>query len=335
MPFASGIPALLDIDSKFDYALLYRYNVASSVYSHLRKKAPSTRILFANVDLHFLRETRAAETSNTPEALFSAKVTKKLELEMFAQADASFVHTEIEREVIQQSLPAPLGNMVVLPWIADVYRDTPGFASRSDIMFLGNFPHAPNVDSVLYFVKAIWPALERELPPEAKLLVVGNKPPPEVVALASDRIVVTGFVEELAPYFQTSRVFVAPLRYGAGIKGKIVTALAHGVPSVATAVAAEGIANPEDGHLSTTDDPQQFASEVLRLYRDEAAWQAMREAGLSYVEENYSRLATSKICMRAMEVADQTWLTRQELRCRRSLEQIMAENGDLGRITPA
>lgn len=333
MPFASGITELLDTDNQFDYALLYRYNVAHPVYAQLRERAPSTRILFANVDLHFLRETRAAETSNTPEALFSAKVTKKLELEMFAQADASFVHTEIERDVIQQSLPAPLGNMVVLPWIADVYRDTPAFAGRADIMFLGNFPHAPNVDSILYFVKSIWPAMERELPVGARLLVVGNKPPPEVLALASDRIVVTGFVEELAPYFEASRVFVAPLRYGAGIKGKLVTSLAHGVPSVATAIAAEGIANAGDAHLATTDDPEHFAAEVLRLYRDEAAWNAMREAGLSYVEQNYSRLATSKICLHAMEVADATWLARQELQCRRSLEQIMAQNGEFVRAT--
>jgi len=127
---------------------------------------------------------------------------------------------------------------------------------------------------------------------------------------------------------------VAPLRYGAGIKGKLVTALAHGVPSVATAIAAEGIAHPGDGHLATADDPRQFAAEVLRLYRDEAAWNAMREAGLSYVEENYSRIATSKICLRAMDVADATWLARQELQCRRSLEQIMAQNGEFERVTP-
>jgi GT2 family glycosyltransferase len=335
MPYAGELGQLLEVDNGFDYALLYRYNVATSVYQQVREKAPSTRVLFANVDLHFLRETRAAETSNTPRALFSAKATKKMELEMFAHADASFVHTEIERDVIQQSLPAPLHNMVVLPWISEVYRDTPGFSARADIMFLGNFPHTPNVDSILYFTSSIWPALQRELPPESKLLVVGNKPPAEVLALASERVIVTGFVEELAPYFRSSRVFVAPLRYGAGIKGKLVTALAHGVPSVATHVAAEGIATLEDGHLSITDDPARFAAEVLRLYGDESAWNRMREAGLAYVEENYSRAATSKICLRALAVADETWLARQERQCRRSLEEIMARNGDLERIEPA
>ncbi|QNK71083.1 glycosyltransferase [Variovorax sp. PAMC26660] len=327
-PFAGDVADLLALDNSFDYALLYRYNVADVVYQDLRKKAPATRLLFANVDLHFLRETRAAETANTPHALFAAKVTKKRELEMFAQADASFIHTQVEEDVIQKSLPAPLNNLVVLPWISEVYRDTPGFSARSDIMFLGNFPHVPNVDSILFFMKSIWPALQQGLPPEAKLLIVGNKPPPEVLAMASDRVVVTGFVEELAPYFVKSRVFVAPLRYGAGIKGKLVTALAHGVPSVATHIAAEGIAAVGDGHLSITDDPAQFAAEVLRLYGDEASWDRMREAGLKYVEDNYSRVATSKICLHALAVADQTWSARQELECRRSLEKIMAQNGE-------
>ena len=327
MPFFGRVEQVLDVDTSFDYALLYRYYVAHSVYHALRAKAPSTRVLFANVDLHYLRETRAAETANDKQGLFPAKLTKKKELEMFAHADASFIHTHFEQEVIQKALPRPLDNLVVLPWIAEVYRDTPGFSARADVMFLGNFPHVPNVDSVLFFVKSIWPELLRGLPSHAKLLVVGNKPPEEVLALASDRVIVTGFVEELTPYFEASRVFVAPLRYGAGIKGKLVTALAHGVPSVATNIAAEGIAHAGDEHMSIADDPSQFASEVLRIYEDESSWSRMREAGLRYVEDNYSRAATSKICLHALNVADETWLTRQELLCQRSLEKIMRENG--------
>jgi len=329
MPFSGRVEQVLDVDSFFDYALLYRYYVAHSVYRVLREKAPSTRILFANVDLHFLREMRAAETADDMQGLFPALLTKKKELEMFAHADASFIHTQFEGDVIQQALPRPLDNLVVLPWIAEVYRNTPGFSARTDVMFLGNFPHVPNVDSVLFFVKSIWPKLIRGLPSHARLLVVGNKPPEEVLALASDRVIVTGFVEELSPYFEASRVFVAPLRYGAGIKGKLVTALAHGVPSVATNIAAEGIAQPGDEHMSIADDPLQFADEVLRIYEDESSWSRMREAGLRYVEDNYSRAATSKICLQALNVADKIWLARQELQCRRSLEKIMQENGSL------
>ena len=331
MPYVGTVEELLDIGDRFDYALLYRYNVAHAVYTQLRCRVPSARVLFANVDLHFLREMRAAEMANTPHTLFSAQATKQMELEMFVKADASFVHTDIECEVIQKSLPAPLNNVVVLPWITEVFRDTPAIATRSDIMFLGNFPHTPNVDSIMYFMKSIWPLLEVQLPPNARLLIVGNKPPSDVTALASDRVVVTGFVEELAPYFATSRVFVAPLRYGAGIKGKLVTSLAHGVPSVATYIAAEGIAKLGEAHLAITDDAVQFAAEVMRLYKDETAWIAMREAGFAYVEDNYSRTATAGICKRAMDIADKTWLKRQELHCRQSLEAIMAKNGEFER----
>jgi len=327
-PFSSDIGEALDLDNCFDYALLYRYNVAQEVYKELREKAPATRLLFANVDLHFLREARAAENANDQLALLRSESTKKSELEMFLRADASFVHTQIEKDVIQAAVPRPLDNMVVLPWISEVFRDTPGFADRADIMFLGNFPHAPNVDSMLFFMQSIWPALQRDLPAHARLLVVGNQPPKEVQDLASERIIVTGFVEELAPYFMTSRVFVAPLRYGAGIKGKLVTALAHGVPSVATRIAAEGIATTEEGHLSITDDPAQFAAEVLRIYHDEASWLNMREAGLAYVEQHYSRAATRKLCMQALATADTVWAARQAYRRQRFFEAIMRENGE-------
>jgi GT2 family glycosyltransferase len=328
-PFSNDIGEALALDNCFDYALLYRYNVAQAVHAELREKAPATRVLFANVDLHFLREARAAENANDQLALLRSESTRKNELEMFLRADASFVHTQIEKDVIQAALPRALENMVVLPWIAEVFRDTPPFADRADIMFLGNFPHAPNVDSMLFFMQAIWPALLRDLPPHARLLVVGNQPPKEVQDLASERVIVTGFVQELEPYFQASRVFVAPLRYGAGIKGKLVTALAHGVPSVATHIAAEGIATPQERHLSITDDPAQFAAEVLRIYGDESSWSSMREAGLAYVEQNYSRAATLKTCMQALAIADKVWLARQAHRQQRFFEEIMRENGEL------
>ena len=327
-PFSNDVGEALDLDNCFDYALLYRYNVAQAIYRELREKAPATRVLFANVDLHFLREARAAESANDQSALLRVESTKKNELEMFVRADASFVHTQIEKDVVQASLPRALDNMVVLPWISEVFRETPAFSSRADIMFLGNFPHAPNVDSIRYFMKSIWPALQRDLPAHARLLIVGNQPPKEVQDLASERVVVTGFVEELAPYFLTSRVFVAPLRYGAGIKGKLVTALAHGVPSVATHIAAEGIGTQEDGHLSITDDPAQFAAEVLRIYQDESSWLRMREAGLAFVEQNYSRATTQKICMQALAIADRLWLARQAHQRRQFFEEIMRENGE-------
>jgi len=328
-PFSSDIHSILASGFSFDYALLYRYYVARSIFRELREKSPSTRVLFANVDLHYLRESRAAATADDPSALFSAAVTKTRELEVFVRADASFVHTELEKNVIQEAMPEPLKNIVVLPWLVDIPECEAPYAQRSDIMFLGNFPHTPNVDSIKFFMRSIWPLLEKALPANAKLLIVGNKPPSEVLAMASDRIVVTGYVKDLEPYFLSSRVFVAPLRYGAGIKGKLVMALAHGVPSIATDVAAEGIGSKGCDHLSVVDEPAAFAQEVLNVYGDEQKWMSMREAGLAYVRDTYSRDAASKLCIEALNLADKTWSRRQEILCRATLERIMIENGEL------
>ncbi|CAN7663620.1 MULTISPECIES: glycosyltransferase [unclassified Variovorax] len=329
LPFSPDIRAVLEVSHAFDYALLYRYNVAQGVCAQLRELSPATRVIFANVDLHYLRESRAASANEDANGIFKAAVTKSHELAMFARADASFVHTEVEKKIIQAAMPRPLNNIVVLPWLSDILQDARAFSDRDDIMFLGNFPHDPNVDSIKFFMTSIWPALVKRLPPQAKLLVVGNKPPPEVVAMASERVVVTGYVEDLKPYFSSSRVFVAPLRYGAGIKGKLVMALAHGVPSIATTIAAEGIGTNESGYLCVADDPKVFADDVMRVYADEALWTQMRTAGWAFVQEHYSSAAAAALCSQALKVADETWLARQETKCRATLIEVMRENGEL------
>lgn len=332
MPYALDIRGVIENSFYFDYALLYRYNVASVVCAPLRELSPSTRVVFANVDLHYLRELRGASTHADASGIFKAAVTKSLELEMFARADASFVHTEIEKKIIQDEMPRPLKNIVVLPWLSDIDKDCGGCDGRKDIMFLGSFPHLPNVDSIRFFMQSIWPELEQQLPAQAKLLVVGHQPPPEVLAMASDRVVVTGYVEDLKPYFERSRVFVAPLRYGAGIKGKLVTALAHGVPSVATTIAAEGIGTDESSHLRVADEPEAFAREVMRVYSDEALWTRMRTAGWAFVHENYSREAAAQLCLQALKLADENWLERQEQSCNQTLKALLGVDR---RVEPA
>lgn len=335
VPYAMDPRGLIENFFYFDYALLYRHNVAATVCEPLRELSPATRVVFANVDLHYLRESRAASTNAEPSGIFKASVTKSRELAMFARANASFVHTEIEKKIIQEEMPRPLKNMVVLPWLTDIEKDSRGLQGREDVMFLGSFPHEPNVDSIKFFMKSIWPLLETQLPVHAKLLVVGNQPPPEVLALASDRVIVTGYVEDLRPYFERSRVFVAPLRYGAGIKGKLVTALAHGVPSVATTIAAEGIGSEQSDHLRVTDDPATFAQEVMRVYSDESLWTQMRTAGWSFVHANYSREAAARLCLQALRLADDDWLERQEQSCKRTLEQLLGVAGPAESETPA
>ena len=328
-PFTNNVSEIARQSGSFDLALIYRYEVADMAYDDVREFMPTAPVIFANVDLHYLRESRGAEMTGDERANFRAQITKSSELRMFAEADASFVHTAVEREIINKELPANLENIILFPWLADTADVSVDFDHRKDIMFLGNFPHTPNVDSILYFVRDIWPQIESNLPPTAKLLVVGNKPPPEVMALASERIIVTGFVEELAPYFSTSRVFVAPLRFGAGIKGKIINSFAHGVPCVASTIAAEGIGEVNESHLEVQDEPLMFARAVLELYSNEVKWRSMQAAGLAFLKNNYSRARAADLCVEGLQVASRVWMRRQEHQRTAALREILIRNGDL------
>ncbi len=144
-----------------------------------------------------------------------------------------------------------------------------------------------NVDAVRWFCAEIWPLVRAELP-DAVFSIVGSHMVPEVEALAGDGVRVLGFVEEIAPMFAQARLSVAPLRYGAGQKGKVVTSLGFGVPCVLTNIAAEGLGlGSEDGAL-LEDEPAAFAAAVVRLYHDADLWQRLSDGGLSLVQREFS-----------------------------------------------
>jgi glycosyltransferase involved in cell wall biosynthesis len=153
---------------------------------------------------------------------------------------------------------------------------------------VGGFQHVPNVDAVLWFTAEVWGKVHERLP-ELEFHIVGSKMPAEVEALARvPGVVIEGFVESLEPFLDGCRLAVAPLRYGAGVKGKVNSSMAHGQPVVMTSVAAEGMFLQHGIHGLIADEPVQFADEIVRLYQDEELWTAISDAGLRNVEENFS-----------------------------------------------
>jgi glycosyltransferase involved in cell wall biosynthesis len=138
-------------------------------------------------------------------------------------------------------------------------------------VFIGGYEHPPNVDAVLWFVREVWPLI-RSSGFAHRFVIAGSKVPPAIAALAADDIEVRGYVPDLAPLFDACRLSVAPLRYGGGIKGKIVTSLSHHVPVVATAMAAEGMELRHEEDILVADTPADFADQVIRLSRDDALW---------------------------------------------------------------
>jgi glycosyltransferase involved in cell wall biosynthesis len=156
-----------------------------------------------------------------------------------------------------------------------------------DIIFVGGFDFPPNCDAVRYFVGEVWPIL-CNLGYTDRFLIVGSNMPAEFKSLANERIIAKGYVEDLGEVFATSRISVAPLRFGAGLKGKVAASLAYGVPCVATSIAVEGSGLRDQVEVLVGDSPLELASHLLHAYNDSQLWTTLSESGLRFFWDNYS-----------------------------------------------
>jgi GT2 family glycosyltransferase/glycosyltransferase involved in cell wall biosynthesis/tetratricopeptide (TPR) repeat protein len=282
------LPGLLH-ETRYDVAILCFHDLAAQYMPLVREHSPLTRIAVDSVDVHYVREEREAALTGDPVVAQRAAGTKKRELATYAAADAVLVVTEEDRAALLAELPE--ADVHVVPNVHEPGVEDPSSpGDRDGLLFVGNFRHPPNADAVGWLCTEILPLVRRELP-DVRLTVVGDVPPPAVQAFAGDRVEVTGWVPVLEPYLASHRLSVAPLRFGAGMKGKVGEALAHGVPVVTTAIGAEGMVDgtPEDSGLAVADDPQAFADAIVRLVRDDAAWSRLAEAGRAHVARRYGR----------------------------------------------
>jgi GT2 family glycosyltransferase/glycosyltransferase involved in cell wall biosynthesis len=272
--------------SLYDAVIVLRGPVAAKHLDAIAELAPQAQVVFHTTDLHYLREQRQAEVEKSAERARQAQRTKKQELSCIQRSDCTVVVSQFEKDVLTAELPR--ANVYCFPYMLDVKGCAAPFAERDGLMFLGGFNHPPNVDAVLYFLDRVFPLVRAELP-GVKFYVVGSNPPPPIRARACADVVVTGMVPDLGEYLDRVRLSVVPLRYGAGIKGKVVMTLSYGVPCVATSVAVEGMGVHDGEEALVADDPAQFAQAVVRLYHDPELWQALSHRGLAFVEANYSR----------------------------------------------
>jgi glycosyltransferase involved in cell wall biosynthesis len=177
--------------------------------------------------------------------------------------------------------------------IVDIPGSSTPFELRRDFLFIGGFQHAPNTDAVLFFLKKIYPLVEERLH-DAKFYIIGDKVPPEVVALATERVIVAGLQTDVRPFFESVKLSVAPLRFGAGVKGKVNQSMALGVPVVATSVAAEGMELKDHEDILLADEPEDFARGLIELYESEKLWKRLSENGIRKTRALYSPDAARK-----------------------------------------
>ncbi len=286
-PYVRSIPAWMrEHGHRFASVLASRHHVAREMLPLVRAHAPGARFVFDSVDLHYLRERREAELAGDAVLLRLAARTRRRELELVARADATLVVSDAERELLARD--APGARVEVVSNLHSVAGPGQPFARRRDLVFVGGFHHPPNTDAVLWFARDIFPRIRAALP-DVSLHCIGASPPREVAALAAQPgIVVHGHVPDIDPYMDGCRVAVAPLRYGAGVKGKVNLSMAHGQPVVATPCAVEGMHLADGEDVLVAADADAFADAVLRLYGDEALWQRLAAGGLANVARHFS-----------------------------------------------
>jgi O-antigen biosynthesis protein len=276
--------------SEYDLIILSRPDVASPLLARARKAAPRARIVYDTVDLHHVRQRREALLAADADLLRKSDERRDEELALVRLADETWVVSDVEKRGLEEDLTD--ARIRVVSNVHDVPGSARPFAARRDLMFIGGFGHPPNTDAVLYFVREILPRIHERLP-ELRLYVVGNAPPESIRALASFHVVVTGFVSELEKYLAGCRLTVAPLRYGAGVKGKINMSMAHGVPVVATPLAVEGMQLVDGQHALVGGDAASFADAVVRLHEDELLWTSLSQNGIAHTERHFSFAAAT------------------------------------------
>jgi len=295
-PFYRSVEEYLKLYGQFfDVVLIFRGGAASRHLTTVRKYCAEAKVIFHTSDLHFIREMRQLEIEGDSKTKReSAEKTKQTELALINAVDLTIVHSTYERKVLAEL--APQAEVYIFPWILDAVGRKASFGERNGIIFLGGYRHIPNVDAVQYFVDRVWPQIHAKLP-DMVFYAVGSNPPPELLALdGKDNVVVTGFIEDLLPYFERVRLSVAPIRYGAGIKGKVAMSMAYGVPVVATACAAEGMGLVDGKNVVIEDDPEKMANKLIELYSDEVRWLELSEQSLAFVEDNYdSKLGRKRV----------------------------------------
>ncbi len=279
--------------SRADMVFLSRFYVAAPLVDIVRRVNPAARIIFDTVDIHFIRESREAELLNSTRLRINADKTRRRELEVIEKSDLTLLRSNYELDVIGKLLPAAL--LRIMPIVREIPgRVGGGWEDRSDIVFIGGFLHPPNLDAVKFFVREVWPHLRRASFP-GRLVIAGSNMPPEVEALGAEDIDIRGFVPDLASLFNSCRLTIAPLRYGAGVKGKVVSSLSYGVPCVGTSVAAEGSGFENGHHMLIEDDPLALAGAVEKLYNNRDLWEKLSAGGLEYCRRYYSIEAVQRM----------------------------------------
>lgn len=273
------------ISPNLDYAWLHRPKVFKRFSNFIRSSNSETKIIYDMCDFHYVRLLREYEQNKNEHTKKEAERNLISEIESCKIADIIFAISEEDKQKVLEHYD----DQNKIKVISNVHQpnektsDFKEFDKRSNILFIGNFRHKPNIDAVIYLREEIMPIIWKSHP-EIIVDVVGSYPTEEVKALHSDNFKILGFVDDVSNYFNSSKVFFAPLRYGAGIKGKIGQSLEYNLPLVTTDVGAEGFNFGKYSEAMIANTAETLAEKVITMYMDENLWNSASDYSKEILE---------------------------------------------------
>ena len=271
------------------------------------QSCPKALKILDTEDLHFLRKARQQALKNATDVKDSNLFTEtaKREIASILRCDLSLIISEFEMKLLTDTFAVPKEILYYLPFMVTKLPDSsnfPEFEQRTNFMTIGNLLHGPNVDSVLYLKKEIWPLIKKQLP-QAELYIYGNYAPQHILELHNQKqgFYIMGWADSVAHVMQKARVCLAPLRFGAGLKGKLLDAMLYGTPGVTTSIGAEGMYGdlPMPGVIA--DTPERFAEHSVAIYSNKIKWQENAQRGFEIIKERYNSKAISRDFMTRLD----------------------------------
>ncbi|MEO8240024.1 MAG: glycosyltransferase [Flavobacterium sp.] len=280
---------------KVNFTWLHRPEIFGKYYPIVKKYKPEAKIFFDMVDFHYLRFKRESELMNNSEIMKTADKYLKLELDNCKKADKIIVISDLDKDALKEhyvddSKIISIGNVHQY-----LKNDTPvNFENRKNLLFIGGFDHKPNVDCVNYLHEEIMP-LVWKTHTETAIVIIGSNPPDSILKLNSEKFKILGYVNDVSSYFLNARIFVAPLRYGAGIKGKIGQSLEYGLPLVTTNIGAEGFDFGQNKSYTIGNTSKEIVDNIIAIYENETLWKKLSADAEKVIEPFSVSTIESKI----------------------------------------
>lgn len=279
---------------KPEIVLFDRYIIEEQYGWRVHQECPAAMTILDTEDLHFLRRARLQSTKKSQELdLFSDNA--KREIASILRCDLSLIISEEEIKLLREQFKIDQSLLFYLPFLEKEITETQinnwlNFSERADFIFIGNFLHEPNWHTVQYLKTSIWPILRNKLP-QAKLNIFGAYPSQKVLQLNNpkENFNILGRAENAKTTIAKHKILLAPIQFGAGVKGKFIDAMHVGTPSVTTTIGAEAMKGNLDWNGFIEDDVNQFIDKAVELYQNEKIWVKAQQNGVQIINQRYSK----------------------------------------------